>query len=312
MLIQNKFINFKNVKLITIENQTGLKITLCSFGAAIKSIYVDEDLLTYQSDNLKQFMFSSSYNGKTVGRTCGRIKDGIFNIGDIEYHAKKRGKNALHGGIKSFSFRNFKYDLYEDDETYTINFFRDSLDGEEGYPGLLKVNVTYTIYKKENKIDIDILAKSNKDTIVNITNHTYWSLGDNDVSKDLLEIDSKEYVNVDKELLFDSIKDVDDKFDFRKPHQLNDYFDEVEKTFTKGYDTDYLLDKRNEYDAMLQGQKYSLKITTTYPILHVYVIRPFKGIAFECEKKAFDIPSLVLEKNKIYEEKITYTIERRK
>lgn len=312
MLVQNKFVNFKNVKLITIENEKGLKVTLCSFGASIKSIYVDEDLLTCQNDDLKKFMNSFTYNGKTVGRTCGRIKDGKFTIKDNEYHLRKFGKNALHGGIKSFSFRNFKYDLYEDDEAYTVTFFRNSKDGEEGYPGLLKVSIAYTIYKKENKIDIDVLGSSNKDTIVNITNHTYWSLGETNISNDKLMVDAKKYIDVDQELLFKSIEDVDERFDFRSSHSLSDYFEEVEKTFTQGYDTDYLLDKNNEYDAILEGEKYSLKVITTYPVLHVYLIRPFTGIAFECEKKAFDVPSLVLEKDQIYEEKITYVIERRK
>jgi aldose 1-epimerase len=312
MVIQNKYVRFKKIKLIEVTNALGLKVVFCSFGAAIKGIYLDNELLTDQENELSKFMFSSSYNGKTVGRTCGRIKDGIFKIGQDVYQVRKKDKNSLHGGIKSFSYRNFKTYVEENDSFYQINFSRISKDKEEGYPGNLSLNVKYTVYKNQNKIEVEFKAISDKDTICNLTNHNYWRLGEEDVSQIKLTIDASKYVEVDKDLLFVKEDKVNKIYDFRKGKQIIKDYEEVEKTVVGTYDTDFILDKKKEYDSILEGSKYLLKVKSTYPILHVYSPRPFKGVAIECEGKAYDNESLILEKNKFYKEYISYEIERRK
>ena len=111
--------------------------------------------------------------GAIVGRVAGRIGKGSFKLNDKIYELDKNNNgNCLHGGYKGFSKKIWDYSYSEDEEKSTATFTSFSKDGEGGFPGNLKVQVTYSL--EGDKLSIEYRASSDKDTVVNLTNHSYF------------------------------------------------------------------------------------------------------------------------------------------
>lgn len=250
-----KDLNGNLVKLFTISNSSGIKANVTNFGAVLVSLFVpdkngklDDVVLGFDSLD-KYFDNSVCYFGSTVGRNSNRVKNASFNLNDITYNLDKneRDKNNLHSGFKPYNNRLWNYSIHED--TNSISFGLISPDMDQGFPGEFNISVTYSL-DDDNNLKIEYNGTSNKDTIANMTNHSYFNLcGHNSGSAmdQELYINADKYVEVDNELIpTGELKNVSNTpMDFRIPtkigSRINDDFKQFD--YTGGYDHSFVINK---------------------------------------------------------------------
>jgi aldose 1-epimerase len=171
--------------IYTLSNNKGMTAKITDFGGTIVSLCVpDKDgkledvVLGY--DTLESYLKQRFYHGAIIGRYANRIENATFEINGIVYPlGKNEGENHLHGGFKGFDKVLWQGEIITKDGTEALQLSYLSKDGEEGYPGNLEVKVTYTI-TNENALQIEYFAVSDKDTVVNLTNHAYFNLSGHD------------------------------------------------------------------------------------------------------------------------------------
>ena len=173
-----------DIFLFSIKNANEMSVKLTNFGAIIVSIFVegengqfDDIVLGY--DDLEGYRENIPFFGSTIGRNSNRIAGSSFTINGSEYHLdKNEGENNLHGGFDGYHKRVWTYEVMDEKEpSVTFNLF--SPHGDQGFPGNLDVSVTYTL-TADNELKIDYHAVSDQDTIVNLTNHSYFNLAGHD------------------------------------------------------------------------------------------------------------------------------------
>ena len=174
-----------------LENSAGMSVTVLDYGATIQSIAVPnrsggftDVALGY--DTVEEYEAGDGYLGATIGRVGNRIAGARFDLGGVTYTlAKNDGENHLHGGTRGFDAYIWQAQVKGES---AVVFSRLSPDGEENYPGNLKVSVTFTL-TQDNALSIAYDAVSDKDTLLNLTNHTYFNLnGGGDVLAHELQI----------------------------------------------------------------------------------------------------------------------------
>jgi aldose 1-epimerase len=227
-------------------------------------------------DSLSGYLAKPPYFGATIGRYGNRIAKGSFKIDTATYTlAKNNGENHLHGGNKGFD--KVVWDAINQAPSATsasITFHRVSLDGEEGYPGNLKVDVSYTL-TDDNELIIDYSAETDKTTVVNLTNHSYFNLT-GDASKTILDhtlqVNADKYTPVDKGLIpTGELKAVaGGPFDFLQPHKIGERIAAVDG----GYDHNFVLTRKNN-DLELVA---TLSDSVSGRSLEVYTVEP--GLQF--------------------------------
>jgi aldose 1-epimerase len=168
--------------LYTLTNGNGMKVSFTNFGANIVSIIVPDAKGNFADVNLG-FENIAGYEenppgfGSFIGRHANRIGDAKFELNGKVYELDKNdGKNNLHGGFVGYNKFMYETEVYEDDDIASIEFSRLSPHMEQGFPGNLDVSVTYSL-TETNELVIEYLAVSDRDTIVNLTNHAYFNLG---------------------------------------------------------------------------------------------------------------------------------------
>lgn len=237
------------VSLFTIKNSKNAFVKITNYGATIVSIVVPDkndnfadvvlgydDVLSYQKYN--------SCHGAMVGRHCNRIKDAKFSLNGIEYNLKANdGKNNLHSGGDGFDKKVWDFEIKGD--KLVLSYF--SEDGESGFPGNLSAEVSYS-FSDENELIIEYKAVSDKDTIVNFTNHSYFNLSGHNSGTIL---NNRLKINADK------ITEVDDgcvptgslisvsgtPFDFKEFHVIGERIDEdnVSLKYGNGYNHHWVI-----------------------------------------------------------------------
>jgi len=168
-------------KLYKLRNASGFGADISDFGGVIVSLFAPDEtdklvdvVLGY--DNPKSYLDNPPYLGAMVGRCANRIFGSKFYIDDKEYHISENIPDAsLHGGHKGFSFHLHKSETFETPEGVALKLSRTSPDGEEGFPGTLKLEVIYTV-TNDNSLKIEYRATTDAPTIVNLTNHSYFNL----------------------------------------------------------------------------------------------------------------------------------------
>ena len=169
------------VDLFTLTNANGLRLKIMTYGATITAVEVPDrhgkiENVTLSLDSLQDYLKGHPCLGSTIGRYANRIAKGRFRIGGIEYKlATNNGPNHLHGGIKGFDKVVWRAEPVEGDGFSGVAFSYESPDGEEGYPGRLTAQVTYSL-TDQNELKMAYLATTDKPTVVNLTNHAYWNL----------------------------------------------------------------------------------------------------------------------------------------
>ena len=153
---------------------------ITNFGGIIVSIFVPDkdgriDDITLGFDKLDSYLKPGTFFGALVGRHANRIENAEFILNGHSYHlAKNDGNNHLHGGLKGFDKVVWTPEIVKNQEGESLQLTYLSKDGEENYPGNLEVKVVYSL--NDNELRIDYYGISDKDTVVNLTNHTYFNL----------------------------------------------------------------------------------------------------------------------------------------
>ena len=172
--------NSEDVYLHTLRNRNGVEVSITNYGATITSIMApdrngvfDDVVLGYET--LDEYIRNPRYLGALIGRYANRIGGGKFSLNGVEYQLpQNNGENHLHGGWKGFDKRVWKASVTTDTDGLHLEYF--SPDREENYPGNLSVAVDYVL-NDENELRIDYHAETDQDTIINLTNHSYFNLG---------------------------------------------------------------------------------------------------------------------------------------
>ena len=237
----------QDIYCYTMKNLNGMTVRICEFGGAIMEIRVPDRWGRMSDvvggfDSLRDYVLAGGYIGALIGRTGNRIANGKYRLGLREYSAYcNNGKNSLHGGKVGFSHRVWSVKPVDGDEPKLI-LTLDSPDGEEGYPGNLKVKVTYSLLAS-NALSIHYEATTDQKTIVNLTNHAYFNLGgyaSGKVFDHVLQIDADRYLPTDAGLIpTGEIRSVrNTPFDFREPKTIGEDFDlsDTDLGLAGGYD----------------------------------------------------------------------------
>lgn len=233
------------VFLFTLDNSKGMTVKLTNYSGAIVSILVpdkngntDDVVLGY--DDLEGYVNGTSSQGALVGRYANRIADAKFTLNGEEIDLRaNEGTNCLHGGIIGFNKRVWTVDDTSDNSV-TFGYF--SPDGEENFPGNLKITCKYTL-TEDNEIKLEYKGSSDADTVVNITNHSYFNLGgihSGSVLSQIVQINAESYTPVDEKLIpTGEIAPVEGTvFDFREPKPI---YRDLDKCDLIGYDHNFML-----------------------------------------------------------------------
>lgn len=289
----------KSVSLITVKNRNNITLKLLNLGATLVELSmpdreekVENIILTHK--NIEDYIENPSYFGATIGRTSGRISEGKFQLDDVEYHLNKNyGINHGHGGLKGFSSRIWHYTIVEKPHETIVEFEYLSKDGEENYPGNMKIHVRY-ILSEENKLSIEYRAKTDTKTLCNLTNHSYFNLSGNykrKVTQQYLILHSENYLELnDSSTPTGKLISVENTpMDFRHKKRIGRDInkDYLQLNLTKGYDHTWRLkDRKNQIEMIdeVSGRKMSIK--TTYPSVVVYSFNFPNGEILKGGKKA--------------------------
>lgn len=311
----------ETTKLYSIQNKNGMTLFVTNYGATVIKLIVPTNegstdvVLGFDQveDYEKSYELPSApYFGTIVGRVAGRIANANFVLNGKKYNVtQNHGKHHLHGGKKGFGQKPWEVKQW-DDHLIILHYF--SADGEEGYPGNLNVLVTYEILD-DNTWKVSMEAWCYQDTIINLTQHTYFNLDDTttDLSEHLVQIFAKEMIETNAEMIPTGtfIPTKESNFDFST-------FEKVPKSI----DTTFVNQNTQQEVAVLQSLSNGLqmKVYTNQPGTHVYVggncfeqidgkhqkkYHPYSGICFETQGFPDAIhhdnfPSILLKKDTVY------------
>ncbi|NOY37122.1 MAG: galactose mutarotase [Chlorobi bacterium] len=325
----------KKVSLYVLANKAGMEIAITNYGGRIVSVmspdkegHLADIVLGF--DNIHDYVNIDNNFGALIGRYANRIAKGRFVLDGKEYLLEKNnGENHLHGG--SHGFHTKVWDVVQASDSIIVLHYL-SKDMEAGYPGNLDVHVTYTL-TEDNALHISYAATTDKTTIVNLTNHSYFNLkgaGEGNILDHILTIHAKYFTPVGKDLIPTGVimPVAGTPFDFRQPEvigkRIND--DNPQLVFGHGYDHNWVL-KIKASDSLVLAAKVlepvsgrTLEVYTIEPGLQVYTgnfldgtvkgkkgkVYPFRG-AICLETQHFpdspnkpDFPSVVLQSGKAY------------
>jgi aldose 1-epimerase len=272
-----------------LSNNKGLQAEVISFGAALVYLKVPDRsgksadvVLGY--DNLEGYETDKSFFGATIGRYGNRIAGGQFTLdGAVVHLPKNDGPNTLHGGTVGFNKHVWTGVDRSDPDAQVLELTYTSPDGDMGFPGTLKVKVTYTLPREKNELRIDYSATTDKDTVVNLTNHSYFNLSgvvNQEILNHQLTLRAPEFTPVDSTLIpTGELKKVaGTPFDFTKPAAIGARInqDDEQLKFGKGYDHNWVLEKRKGGEPRLAAEVYEpgsgrvLEVLTTEPGIQFY------------------------------------------
>lgn len=188
----------------TLQNGSGMQVSLIDFGATVVEVQApDRDgklaNVNLRHPDLDTYLVNAPYFGGICGRYSNRIAHGKFSLDGSEFTlATNNSGHHLHGGLVGFNRKVWKSDPMQAADAASVRFTYTSPDGEEGYPGNLKVAVVYSL-NKQNELSIDYTATTDKPTVLNLTNHCYWNLaGEGTILDEELTLMCDKYLPVDE------------------------------------------------------------------------------------------------------------------
>jgi aldose 1-epimerase len=279
----------QTVDLYVLSNKHGMTAAITNFGATLVSLKVpDRDgkiadvVLGY--DNPADYETGKAYFGGTIGRYGNRIAHGKFTLDGVTYSVPTNdGENSLHGGVRGFNKRVWTAREVSSDAGEALELTYLSKDGEEGYPGNLKVKVVYTVLADQNALKIEYTATTDKATVTNITNHSYFNLagqGNGNILQHQLTLFASQFTPVDATLIptgkLEGVRGT--PFDFLQATAIGARInqDDQQLKFGKGYDHNWVLDKSSEGALSLAARAYDaqsgriLEVSTTEPGVQFY------------------------------------------
>ncbi len=279
----------QTVDLYVLTNKQGMSAAITNFGATLVSLKVpDRDgkigdvVLGY--DNPADYETGKAYFGGTIGRYGNRIAHGKFTLDGVSYSVPTNdGENSLHGGVRGFNKRVWTAKEVSSSAGESLELTYLSKDGEEGYPGNLKVKVVYTVLADQNALKIEYTATTDKATVTNLTNHSYFNLagqGNGDILQHQLTLFASQFTPVDATLIptgkLEGVRGT--PFDFLQATAIGARInqDDQQLKFGKGYDHNWVLDKSSEGALSLAARAYDaqsgriLEVSTTEPGVQFY------------------------------------------
>jgi aldose 1-epimerase len=239
------------IDLYNLTNAKGMEASIMTRGGILVSLLAPDRngkladvVLGY--DDFAAYEAGSTFFGALIGRYGNRIGGARFTLNGVEYQLT----NTLHGGKQGFDKRVWRATEVSDPEGPSLELTYISKDGEEGFPGTLSAKVVYTL-TSQNELKIDYTATTDKDTVVNLTNHSYFNLagaGEGDVLRHQVTINADRFTAVDSGLIptgeLRSVKGT--PFDFTKPVAIGTHIDQDDEQlkFGRGYDHNWVLNER--------------------------------------------------------------------
>lgn len=244
------------VDLYTLRNGNGMEAQISTYGGIVVSLKVPDKngqmgdvVLGY--DNLESYLKETPYFGALIGRYGNRIANGRFTLNGVTYQlATNDGPNSLHGGIKGFDKRVWSANPRIQNNEPVLELQYASPDGEEGYPGTLVVRAVYRL-TTDNALRLDFTATTDKDTVLNLTHHSYFNLagqGSGDILNHVVMMPADRFTPVDATLIptgeLPSVNGT--PFDFNQPTAIGARInqDDQQLKFGKGYDHNWVFNKR--------------------------------------------------------------------
>lgn len=258
----------KEVYLYKLDNGKGLSAEIITYGGILRTLTFDGTDVVLGRDSLEEYMNNTGCYGALIGRNSNRIANGEFTLNGVKYTlAKNNGNNNLHGGLVGFGKRVWDSKAIDKEEPSLVLTLV-SADGDEGFPGKVKVKVTYTL-TSDNAIKIHYEGKSNRDTLLNMTNHTYFNLNGHasgTVDNHTLKMASGFYTPNTPECMPYGVveKTEGTPFDFTEGLRLGDGFasDHEQIKLFSGYDHNFALDGFGYREfATLSGDKTGIIMT---------------------------------------------------
>ena len=305
--------NGETVELYTLKNSQGMEARVITYGGIIVSLKVpdrngkSEDVVL-GLDSLEGYLKEHPYFGALIGRYGNRIGKGRFALNGRAYKlARNNGENHLHGGLKGFDKVVWKAKQVAGKEGSALELSYLSKDGEEGYPGNLSVTVTYTL-TEANELRIDYQASTDKDTVINLTNHAYFNLagqGAGDILGHQMMIAADRFTPIDSGLIpTGKLQKVEGTpFDFRRPHTTGERIaaNNEQLKFGKGYNHNFVVNGA--------AGKLRLAARVTEPqsgrVMAVHTTEP--GIQFYCGN--FLDGTLKGKAGKVYKQRYGFCLE---
>jgi aldose 1-epimerase len=282
--------DFDSIKLYTLKNESGMTVKVTNYGAIITSIIVpnrDGKLadVALGYDRVEDYInaVDKPYFGAIVGRYGNRIANGEFKLNGETYSLlKNNGENHLHGG--AIGFDKVVWDAEYDQGKNQLRLSYLGKDKEEGYPGNLKLTVTYTL-NKDNSLIVDYSATTDKATPVNVTQHTYFNLkgeGEGTILDHELMLNAKQYTPVDAGLIptgkLQPVKDTPFDFTTAKPIGRDIDQENEQLKYGLGFDHNWVLNKgEKDSDLTLAAEVYE---PSSGRVMEVHTTEP--GIQFYC------------------------------
>lgn len=277
-----KLANGEDVYLHTLSTQD-FSFSVMDLGACITNIILDKKLDVVSGfDNVTPYEGKCGSMGFTVGRYANRIANAEFALNNVKYQlSKNNGENTLHGGINNFTKKLFEI-RYDNKENECLICHTNSSDGEEGYPGNLDFTVKFTLIKPST-IRIEYYASTDKDTIVNFTNHSYFNINGHDDGSILnheLEVNADYVLDIKNDLIpTGKLNDVSGTlFDFRKKKKISEVIDRLNEdtliAFAGGLDHNFCVNDsmQKKHIATLYADKneWKMNVYTDQPGVQVY------------------------------------------
>ncbi|MGW0088174.1 aldose epimerase family protein [Streptomyces sp. NPDC003328] len=266
----------------------GTRLKVLSYGGIIQSLEIPDRHGRYANvslgyDNLAAYVAGTTFFGATIGRYGNRIAKGQFTLDGKKYQLNVNdGVNSLHGGAKGFNTKVWDVEGFTSGSDVGLHLYYTSVDGEMGYPGTLRTKVTFTL-NRDGDWRIDYEAITDRPTVVNLTNHTYWNLageGSGTIEDHELTIAASRYTPTDTGLIptGELAKVSGTPFDFRKskPVGRDIRAGHPQQVQAKGFDHNWVLDKgvtaKPVHIATLRDPRSgrTLKIATDQPGLQFY------------------------------------------
>ncbi|KPL59261.1 aldose epimerase family protein [Rossellomorea vietnamensis] len=281
----------KKIIAHTISNSSGMQITSINYGCIITKLIAPDrngnlENIVLGFDTLEEYDRHSPYFGAVIGRHAGRIAGRRFTLDGITYRLAKNDEgNHLHGGLKGFDKTIWDVEIKEGKDSISLVYHFLSKDGAEGYPGSVDVKVIYTLTEK-NELFFSYEAVSDKRTILNMTNHTYFNLSGNlktTIEQHELTLKSNQFLTLNEALIpTGEAVDVEGTvFDFRTGRRIQDGIESAHpqtRLAGNGYDHPFLLEKAEEQILLTDHESgRTLIMETNQPAVVLYTGNQLEG-----------------------------------
>jgi len=280
------------IDLYTLRNGKGIEATISNFGGRIVTLKVPDRTGKFEDvvlgyDTLEPYTKPNPFFGTLVGRYANRIANGEFSLNGKKYTLlKNNGPNSLHGGGKGFDKKAWTAALTNGDKSLQLSYL--SKDGEEGYPGNLSTTVTYSL-GDDNGLHLEYEATTDADTVLNLTNHSYFNLAGHahgEILDHQLVVNADKFTPVNANLIpTGELRNVDGTpFDFRKPTAIGERIDspDLQMQYGKGYDHNFVLNRvggEATLAAKVTDPKSGrvMEVLTTQPGVQLYTANHIEG-----------------------------------